>query len=463
LLDVAIIGGGPSGSTAGRLLAQWGYAVGVFTPPPSKRPPLAECLPPSTCKLFRFLGIDDAIDRAGFLRTTGNTVWWGKSRRRVEQYAAGYGYQIVRGDFDRLLSDLAIEAGARVDMTKVARNDLPPARIVIDCSGRAGVLARAYRQPENKSSTVALCGIWHSDRGWKLPDASHTLVEAYGDGWAWSVPVSATTRYVAFMVGPGETRIRRGEGLEAAYLAELAKTRAFQRIFRRSALEQKPWGADASTYSSRQYSGPGFLLAGDAASFIDPLSSFGVKKAMASAWVAAVVVNTCLTHPKMQEAALRFYDERERRVYEAYRHQSARMFGDAAGRNPFWTHRSDPDSGEPEQDHQKVQDALVWLKKQPSLSLRRAAGVRIEPRPRIEGREVILKDALVLSATGEMLDFIENVDLSRLLEIAERCSQVPQMFEAYNRAGPSVALPNFLAALSSLVARGVLTDETHPR
>src|SRR5215472_16991246 len=111
------------------------------------------------------------------------------------------------------------------------------------------------------------------------------------------------------MVGPGETRIRRGEGLETAYLTELAKTRAFQRIFRGSSLVQKPWGADASLYCSREYSCDRFLLAGDAASFIDPLSSFGVKKAMASAWVAAVVVNTCLVRPTMQEAALQFYDE----------------------------------------------------------------------------------------------------------------------------------------------------------
>ena len=34
------------------------------------------------------------------------------------------------------------------------------------------------------------------------------------------------------------------------------------------------------------------LLAGDAGSFIDPLSSAGVKKALASAWLAAVAVST---------------------------------------------------------------------------------------------------------------------------------------------------------------------------
>src|SRR5947207_2294111 len=40
VLDIAIIGGGPAGSTAGRLLAQWGYSVGIYTEPRSNRPGL---------------------------------------------------------------------------------------------------------------------------------------------------------------------------------------------------------------------------------------------------------------------------------------------------------------------------------------------------------------------------------------------------------------------------------------
>ena len=51
--------------------------------------------------------------------------------------------------------------------------------------------------------------------------------------------------------------------------------------------------------------GQGILLVGDAASFIDPLSSYGVKKACVSAWLAAVVVHTCLTNASLTSAALR--------------------------------------------------------------------------------------------------------------------------------------------------------------
>ena len=193
------------------------------------------------------------------------------------------------------------------------------ARFVLDCSGRAGLLGRAWREKRPRSATVALCGIWRDEAAWNLPDPSHTLVESYENGWAWSVPVEPSVRYVAFM-----TDRRR------PYLGELAKTRAFREIFSRGTLQAPTWGRDAAVFCSRKVAGPGFLIAGDAAATLDPLSSFGVKKAMASGWVAAVVANTCLRRPEMEAAALQFFEEREREVFESYDRLSAAWYGDEA-------------------------------------------------------------------------------------------------------------------------------------
>jgi flavin-dependent dehydrogenase len=471
VFDAAIIGGGPAGATAGRLLAQWGHSVTILAASPSRNPGLAECLPPSIRKLFHFLDIQEAIDRAGFFPTTGNTVWWGKNRRRIEPYPDGTGYQVRRADFDRLLLELAGAAGAQVQVGKTfhvpdangagvefqmdAKRVAIPARFILDCSGRAGVIGRSVRVKEKNSRTVALCGIWRSERGWKLPDASHTLVEAYSDGWAWSVPISPFERYVAFMVDP------RSKSLSVTYLAELAKTRAFRKIFSRGKLETGPWGADASLYSSKQFYGPGFLLAGDAGSFIDPLSSFGVKKAMVSAWMAAVVVNTCLRHPAMREMAMKFFDNREREVYSGYLQKSAALFREAAGGHghAFWTLRSEFADTPEAKDNRGVTNALNRLKQKSSIQLRRAEGVRVELRPAIEGREIVLRGALTMPGLPAALDYFENVDLPILVEVAEHHTQVPDLFEAYNRACRPVTLPNFLAALAMLLAEDVLVDE----
>ena len=448
--DVLVIGGGPAGATAGRLLAAWGHRVAIVTAPPAHRA-LAECLPPSTTKVFQFLGIQEMVESAGFFGTSGNTVWWGERGRRIEPYPAGAGYQVDRGRFDRLLLDLARRAGADVRSERMAPGIFPSgAKFVLDCSGRAGVLARAYRVKPRRQRTVALCGAWRSERGWKVPDAGHTLVESYGDGWAWSVPLSATVRHVAFMVDPVASRLLRGRGLAEAYAREMSKTRVFRRIFAQGALDGAPWGRDASPYTSRRFSGPGFLLAGDAGSFLDPLSSFGVKKAMVSAWAAAVAANTCLRRPALEETALRFFDERERVIEAHYRKQSGGWF--RQGEGPFWDARSEP----AEADAGELHAALDRLRRRRSLRLRRGEGVRRATRAGIEGCEVVLRDALLAPGMAEPLDFVANVDVVRLVEMAPEHRQVPELFEAYNRSGRPVELPDFLRALATLVSKGVL-------
>jgi flavin-dependent dehydrogenase len=472
VFDAIIIGGGPAGATAGRLLAQWGHSVTILTAAPARHPSLAECLPPSTRKLFRFLAIQDAVDAAGFFPTSGNTVWWGNNRRRSEPYPDGKGYQVRRSDFDRLLLDLASAAGAQVRVGKAfhvpdangasvefqtaAERVAIPAKIILDCSGRAGVIGRGVRVKEQTSRTVALCGIWRNEKGWKLPDVSHTLVEAYSDGWAWSVPISPFVRYAAFMVDPGS------KGSKWSYTAELAKTRAFRKIFTRGNLQKTaPWGADASVYTSRCFRGPNFLLVGDAGSFIDPLSSFGVKKAMVSAWVAAVVTNTCLRRPAMREIAMKFFDDRERDVYHAYLHKSAVLFSKAGGRydHSFWHLRSEFVEAPNTKKNHDVANALRQLKRKSSIRLRRADTVRMESRPAIEGREIVLRDAVTAPGLPGALDYYESIDLPRLIDVAGHHTQVPDLFEAYNRACPPVALPNFLAALAMLLAAEVLVSE----
>ena len=93
-----------------------------------------------------------------------------------------------------------------------------------------------------------------------------------------------------------------------------------------------------------------------------------------------------------------------------------------------------------------LKDALKKLKRQPSVRLRRGDG-EIERQAAIGGREIVMQDAM-----------LSDGNLVRLAEIAQQHTQVPDIFEAYNRTCTPVALPNFLAALSTLVAKRVLTE-----
>src|SRR5215510_10531299 len=105
-VDVIVIGGGPAGAAAARLLSLWGYSVRLLTKPADVSRGAAESLPPSTRKLLVTIGVLDRVERAGFYRTTGNTVWWGERHGEVERFDASpasegveatlNGYQVLR-------------------------------------------------------------------------------------------------------------------------------------------------------------------------------------------------------------------------------------------------------------------------------------------------------------------------------------------------------------------------------
>ena len=61
-----------------------------------------------------------------------------------------------------------------------------------------------------EARTVALVGEWRRDCAWPVPDATHTLIESYDDGWMWSVPRRAGVRHIAAMVDPHRSALARG-------------------------------------------------------------------------------------------------------------------------------------------------------------------------------------------------------------------------------------------------------------
>lgn len=484
--QVIVLGGGPAGAAAARLLAAWGHDVTLLTRPPHHQP-LVESLPPSTTKLLDRLGLRDAVDRAGFLRTTGNTAWWGAEHARPEYFDPGStGYQVPRARFDALLLDEAERAGATVLRQAIVRkveprNDGPMRRVeydaggaarvltarwVLDCTGRAGLTARHdWRRAEPGVRTTALVATWEQD-SWPLADVTHTAVESFDDGWAWSVPESSTRRQVAVMVDPGLSPIGGAAGLLSRYRAELARAPHLNAMVASARPVGSPWARDASPYSAVTTGEPGLLLVGDAASFSDPLSSFGVKKALASAWLAAVVTRTALDDPAMTGPALGFHQRREQAMFAALRRRAAEFSREAMQRHSggYWARRlADDDNataGEPDvaalRDDPAVQAAFQELRRRDPVRLRHSPRLRRARRPAVQDERIVLEDQLILDGFPDGIRWLRGVDLVLLADLAPGSEGVPQLFDACARQNRETALPDVLGALAVLLARGAL-------
>src|SRR5687768_11429932 len=118
---IVVLGGGPAGSAAARLLASWGHDVVMLARSGGAERALGESLPPSCVALLNRIGVPD-LDVGGFLRSSGNTVRWAGRAERVEHFAAGqFGYQVERAAFDAFLSREALRAGADVRVANVTR------------------------------------------------------------------------------------------------------------------------------------------------------------------------------------------------------------------------------------------------------------------------------------------------------------------------------------------------------
>ena len=494
--EVAVIGGGPAGATAARLLRRWGHSVLLLTRDRNPSAAIAESLPPSCRRLFRHLEIEQELDAAGFRRTTGNTVWWGSDEARVEWFPVGEsGWQVRSTELEAVLLELAVKAGVEVirgasvrEVGGVSNQSSGPTRVVadiggevqtlpvtwvLDASGRSGVLARhGMRRPFTGAATLALAASWVDSADWDLPDPSHTLVEGYEDGWAWSVPLLERRRFLAVMVDPLHTELAEERERAALYEAEIAKTRFLAPLLLTSERSSAVLACDASSYTSELFAGPGFFLLGDAGSFIDPLSSYGVKKAMASGWLAAVCIHTITSEPEMRDACLDLYNRRERQVFESYRRLSARYFADGGGDDAgsFWRERAVVSGSDFDEDLRfdvamlredpEVLDAFAMIKAGDLISLQLGPDVVIERRAIVEGRRVVMADHLVSSWAPDGIRFLRDVELPRLVALASAVRTVPDLFEAYNGAGSPTTLPDFLGALSVCLAKGLIGDDS---
>ena len=344
MYDVAIIGGGPAGSTAAALLALAGRRVIVFEREKFPRFHIGESLLPFSMKAFTRLGLHEKFSRAGFMKKFGGEIVGACSESGTKFYfkdgyrsQTDHAYQVTRGDFDKVLLDHAVECGAEVhEETSVDRVEFSNdevelgikcngsfhsirARYVIDASGRTSVLGRKFKIKKTYDHLQKLSIFAHYDGVWRAEgiDGTLTVLIRAIDRWFWLIPLSAERTSVGVVLDSEafrNSKLRAEDFLEQALSEQpiIAKRMTDARRVSQVYVE-----ADFS-YRSARLHGDRWLLAGDAAGFIDPIFSSGVFLAVFSGELCADVLNEVLDHPRKARRLFAGYERAVNRAMDIY-------------------------------------------------------------------------------------------------------------------------------------------------
>jgi flavin-dependent dehydrogenase len=364
MYDVAIIGGGPAGSTSAALLAQAGRRVIVFEREKFPRFHIGESLLPFSMKAFTRLGLHEKFLRAGFIKKYGGEIIGACSDNGTKFYfkdgyrsQTDHAYQVTRGDFDKVLLDHARESGAHVhEQTAVdgiefsndgvslswkslrsdeagppgcadrtSQRDAPGiegeirARYLVDASGRASVLGRQFKIKKTYDHLHKLSIFAHYEGVWRRDgiDGTLTVLVRAVDRWFWLIPLTAERTSVGVVLDSEtfrKSKLSAEDFLEQA-LAEqptIAKRMTSARRVSKVYVE-----ADFSYRSACLY-GDRWLLTGDAAGFIDPIFSSGVFLAVFSGEKCADVLNQVLDRPNKAKRLFARYERSVNRAMDVY-------------------------------------------------------------------------------------------------------------------------------------------------
>src|SRR5690242_3465676 len=142
--DVAVIGGGPAGSTAAALLARRGYKVIALEKERHPRFHIGESLLPMNMPILERLGVLDRVRGIGVLKLGAdfpaddgsfNVFDFGRTLRGEPDYA----FHVKREEFDQMLFEHARDCGAD------AREDTRVDAVAFDADGAITVSAGASR------------------------------------------------------------------------------------------------------------------------------------------------------------------------------------------------------------------------------------------------------------------------------------------------------------------------------
>jgi flavin-dependent dehydrogenase len=319
--DVTVLGGGLAGKAASLHLAKAGLRVTCIEPGEGTRQPVGESLDWSAPDLLSALGLpmEELINaqmatwkrhvtlksRDGCSEHYIPTPWLGGPPFHIELRTL----HVDRVRLDHEIQKMATDHGVTQVSDKVVQIERIEKKILavhtaggarlsspwfIDASGfAASLLPREFNLPAIQFGPAKVA-LWtyflvtESIEGTTL--YMEPLASEYLD-WVWEIPISPDVVSVGYVTTGAATKAKREQGLsvEDIFEQQLTKFSRFEPLLRASA----QGGLNVTSFRSRVHTGvagPNWLIAGEAASMVDPITANGVTAALRHAAEASRLI-----------------------------------------------------------------------------------------------------------------------------------------------------------------------------
>ncbi len=355
MYDVAIIGGGPGGSTTGAMLRRYDPTKKVLILEREKFPRehIGESMLPPISRVLHEMGAWDKVEAANFVIKLGATYTWGKT---TEPWVFGFvpmdevrddprpapfagwrsrvAFQVERSEYDKILLDHAaslgcevreetpvekvLREGDRVTGLQLGSGEVVKARHYVDASGNAAVLRKAMDVKIDAPTLLQNIAFWDY---WEKPGlnvrtleraAVRIQIRSISFGWLWYI-VLTNDRTSVGLVCPAEYYKKSGKRPEELYAEALRAEPGISKQLEGATPSNNLRRTTDWSYTADRGFGENWFLCGETLGFADPILSAGLALTQTCARHCAYVILE-LDRGEHDPAWLKgHYDELQRR------------------------------------------------------------------------------------------------------------------------------------------------------
>jgi flavin-dependent dehydrogenase len=436
--EVCVLGNGPAGASIACRLARLGHDVVLIGDGSLHCRPVPESISRGIHPLLDLLDLNEALDTFATECDPPDVRW--EAAEPFERPTSGpSGHLVDRSKLDSCLLEAARRAGVRIVVMRIGvpvrragggwRVRLSQhafeevhASFLIVATGRKPLLSRGRKRI--MPPLLAL----HSR--WKLrcPVRFRISVEALRNGWVWWAPLTDGSACAVAFMDP-LLRGRSGLRIESSYLAFLSEADVFGDCLRGSRIDRVS-ACDASALLANEVIGSDWMLVGDSAVALEPISAQGIQVALKLGCQGAVVVHTLISEASSAPVAEMFYRDQCSAI--AARHGTATMEFYAGPERfqhePFWMERASRDTS-PAMRPAPIDsvDATTLLRLSTDASLRDV--------PCLIGDRICLQAALDHPNLEGPMSHLGNVAVATLLSEASEAKTAGELCRSWTRKG----------------------------